>query len=91
VDHVTTADPADLNRLAFSATAHCLTGCGIGEVLGLAIATALGWSDVPSIALAVVLAFFFGYALTLVPVLRSGIALGAGLGSRSRRTRCRSR
>jgi uncharacterized protein DUF4396 len=64
-----------LNRIAFSATAHCLTGCAIGEVLGLAIASALGWANLPSIALAVVLAFFFGYSLTLVPLLRSKIPL----------------
>lgn len=60
-----------LNRLAFSATAHCLTGCGIGEVLGLVIGTALGWGTVSTIALAVVLAFFFGYSLTLRPLLAS--------------------
>jgi hypothetical protein len=67
-------------RLAFSATTHCLTGCAIGEVLGLVIANALGWSDPPSIALAVVLAFFFGYSLTLWPLLRAGVALGAAIG-----------
>ena len=66
-----------LNRLAASATTHCLTGCAIGEVLGLVIGTALGWSTVPTIALAVVLAFFFGYLLTSIPLLRSGLALGA--------------
>ena len=65
-----------LNRLALSATVHCLTGCGIGEVLGLVIATALGWDDLPSIALAVALAFVFGYGLTLRPLLRSGVAFG---------------
>jgi len=64
-----------LNRLAFAATWHCLTGCAIGEVLGLAIATALGWGNVASIALAVVLAFFFGYSLTLRPLLASGVPL----------------
>ena len=63
-----------LNRLALQATIHCLTGCAIGEVLGLVIATQLGWDDLPSIALAVVLAFVFGYALTLRSVLRSGIS-----------------
>jgi Domain of unknown function (DUF4396) len=67
-------------RLAFSATTHCLTGCAIGEVLGLVIATALGWSDLPSIALAVVLAFIFGYSLTLWPLIRGGLALGAAIG-----------
>jgi len=68
-----------LNRLAFSATAHCLTGCAIGEVLGLVIGMALGWGNVATIALAVVLAFFFGYLLTMIPLLRSGIALAAAL------------
>ena len=67
-------------RLAVSATLHCLTGCGIGEVLGLVIADALGWTTVPAIALAVVLAFIFGYSLTLQPLLRGGVALGAALG-----------
>jgi hypothetical protein len=62
-----------LNRLAFSATVHCLTGCAIGEVLGMIIGTALGWSDLATIALAVVLAFFFGYTLTSWPLLRSGM------------------
>ena len=68
-----------LNRLAFSATAHCLTGCAIGEVLGVVIGTALGWSNFATIALAIVLAFFFGYALTMLPLLRSGLALRAVL------------
>ncbi len=70
---------SSLNRLAFSATGHCLTGCAIGEVLGLIIADALGWGDVASIALAVVLAFFFGYSLTMVPLLRSDIALASAI------------
>jgi Domain of unknown function (DUF4396) len=65
------------NQLALSATIHCLTGCGIGEVLGLVVATQLGWEDLPSILLAVVLAFLFGYALTLRPLLASGVAFGA--------------
>jgi hypothetical protein len=68
-----------LNRLAFSATAHCLTGCAIGEVLGLVIGTILGWGNVATIALAVVLAFFFGYSLTMLPLLRSGLALATVL------------
>jgi hypothetical protein len=66
-----------LNRLAASATNHCLTGCVIGEVTGMTIATALGWGDVASIALAVALAFLFGYSLTSLPLIRSGLALGA--------------
>ncbi len=68
-----------LNRLSLSATLHCLTGCAIGEVLGLVIGTALGWGNVATIALAVVLAFFFGYSLTMLPLLRSGLALGAAI------------
>jgi hypothetical protein len=71
---------ASLNRLAFSATWHCLTGCAVGEVLGVAIGTALDWSNAPTIALAIVLAFFFGYSFTAVPLLRSGLALGAAAG-----------
>jgi Domain of unknown function (DUF4396) len=66
-----------LNRLAFSATVHCLTGCAIGEVLGVVIGTALGWSDAATIALAIALAFFFGYSFTSWPLLRAGMALGA--------------
>ena len=64
-----------LNRTAFSATLHCLTGCAIGEVLGMVIGTALGWVNFATIALAVVLAFYFGYSLTMIPLLRSGLAL----------------
>jgi hypothetical protein len=73
-------DGASLNRLAVSATVHCLTGCAIGEVLGMVIGTALGWSNWPTVALAVVLAFVFGYALTLWPLRRAGIAWGTALG-----------
>jgi hypothetical protein len=62
-----------LNRLAFSATVHCLTGCAIGEVLGMVIGTALGWSDGATIAISIALAFFFGYALTSLPLLRTGM------------------
>jgi hypothetical protein len=61
--------PASLNRVAWSATLHCLTGCAIGEVLGMVIGTALGWGNAATIALAVVLAFLFGYALTLRPLV----------------------
>jgi hypothetical protein len=68
-----------LNRLALLATLHCLTGCAIGEVLGMIIGTALGWGDWPTIALAVVLAFFFGYSLTALPLLRSGLSLATVL------------
>ena len=70
---------SSLNRTAFSATLHCLTGCAIGEVLGMVIGSALGWGNVATIVLAIVLAFFFGYGLTMLPLLRSGMALGAVL------------
>ena len=69
-----------LTRLAVSATLHCLTGCAIGEVLGMVLATWWGWHDAASIALAVALAFLFGYALTIAPVLRSGLPLRQALG-----------
>jgi hypothetical protein len=68
-----------LNRLAFTATAHCLSGCATGEILGLLIGTALGWANAPTIGLAVLLAFFFGYAFTMVPLLKAGLAFGAVL------------
>ena len=63
----------DTWRTAISATLHCLTGCAIGEVLGMVLATWWGWGDVASIVLAVVLAFFFGYLLTFVGVRRAGL------------------
>ena len=75
--HVPGQDGGSLNALALSATLHCLTGCAIGEVLGMVIGTALGLGDVATIALAVALAFLFGYALTIRPLLRSGLAFGA--------------
>jgi Domain of unknown function (DUF4396) len=74
------AETPDLNRIAISATLHCLTGCAIGEVLGMVVATAFGWGNALSIALAIVLAFFFGYSLTLGPVLRAGVPPRRALG-----------
>ena len=71
---------ASLTRLAISATLHCLTGCAIGEVLGMVLATWWGWGDAASIALAVVLAFFFGYSLTMFPVLRAGVVFRSAVG-----------
>ena len=65
-----------LNRLAFTATAHCLSGCAIGEVAGMVIGTALGWGNAQTIALAVVLAFISGFGLTMLPLLRAGMAMG---------------
>ena len=66
-------------RTAISATVHCLTGCAIGEVLGMVLATWWGWGDAASIALAVVLAFFFGYLLTFVGVRRAGLDVRAAV------------
>lgn len=71
--------PPSLNRTAFSATVHCLTGCAIGEVLGMVLGTALGWSNGATVVASVLLAFFFGYGLTMLPLLRSGLAFAAVL------------
>jgi hypothetical protein len=65
--------PARLWRSALQATLHCLTGCAIGEVLGMVLATVFGWGNAASIAAAVGLAFLFGYALTIRPVLQAGL------------------
>src|SRR5215203_942822 len=65
---------SDLNRLSVAATNHCLTGCVIGEVLGMVLATAFGWGNVPQIALAVALAYFFGFLLTSLPLIRARLA-----------------
>ena len=65
-----------VNRLAISATNHCLTGCVIGEVLGMAIATALGWGNAAQIAIAIALAYVFGFGLTALPLVRAGLAAG---------------
>ena len=63
------------NALALAATVHCLTGCAIGEVLGMVLGTAFGWSDGVTLAVSILLAFLFGYALTSLPLLRSGLSL----------------
>lgn len=70
---------SSVNRMAVSATLHCLTGCAIGEIVGLIIGTALGLSNLATIALAVALAFAFGYSLSTLPLLKAGLALGAAL------------
>lgn len=75
--HATPASGRALTQLAVSATLHCLTGCAIGEVVGMLIGTALGLSNLGTIALAVALAFLFGYGLTSLPLLRAGMALSA--------------
>jgi len=71
------AATTQLNRLAASATNHCLTGCVIGEVVGMVIATALGWGSLASIAIAVALAFLFGYGLTSLPLVRARLPLAS--------------
>lgn len=73
-------DGRALTLMAVSATAHCLTGCAIGEVLGMVIGTGLSWGNGATIALSVVLAFLFGYSLTITPVLRAGVSLRQALG-----------
>lgn len=76
-DHAHDDHGGSINAVALSATLHCLTGCAIGEVAGMVIGSALGWSDIATIVLAVTLAFLFGYTLTSIPLLRAGFALGA--------------
>lgn len=71
----TQPETTDTTRLAFQATVHCLTGCGIGEVLGLGGATLLGLGNTTSIVLGIVLAYIFGYGLTFVPLVRAGMPL----------------
>jgi hypothetical protein len=76
----TRAAPASLWQSAIRATLHCLTGCAIGEVLGMVLATAFGFGNASSIAISVVLAFLFGYTLTIRPVLRAGVGLRRAAG-----------
>jgi hypothetical protein len=71
----TTSEQQSLNRLAFMATVHCLSGCAIGEILGMVLSTWWGFGNAASIALSIVLAFCFGYGLTSLPLLRSGMSV----------------
>ncbi|MFN8193561.1 MAG: DUF4396 domain-containing protein [Nocardioidaceae bacterium] len=73
-------DLGSLNAMAASATLHCLTGCAIGEVVGLVVGTAAGLTNAATIAISVALAFVFGYTLSAMPLLRSGLALRRALG-----------
>jgi len=75
--HAMPSSGRELTGVAISATLHCLTGCAIGEIAGMAIATAFGWSNGPTIVISIVLAFVFGYSLTSLPLLRAGLALAA--------------
>jgi hypothetical protein len=68
-----------LNRTAFSATVHCLTGCAIGEILGMVLSTWWGWSNTGNVVLSVSLAFVFGYSLTMLPLLRAGLIMRRSL------------
>jgi hypothetical protein len=79
-NHAGAQESSSLNRAALMATLHCLTGCSIGEVLGMVIGTALGWANWPTVALAVGLAFLFGYGMTIWPLRRAGMAWGTVLG-----------
>ncbi len=78
--HQHAAEGPGLTRTAIAATLHCLTGCAIGEVLGMVLATAFGWGNGLSIAASIVLAFAFGYGLTTVPLLRAGLPLRRVIG-----------
>jgi hypothetical protein len=78
-EHHTEAGDVNFTKMAISATLHCLTGCAIGEILGMVIGTALGWHDIPMIALAIALAFLFGYGLTLMSVRRHGVGFKEAL------------
>ena len=73
----TAAPHGDLNRLAISATTHCLTGCAIGEILGIFLGTAFGWGNLATIALAVGLAYLFGFGLTSLPLFKAGLTFSA--------------
>jgi Domain of unknown function (DUF4396) len=86
------APAGNLNRLALSATTHCLTGCALGEIVGMAIATGAGWGNVAQIALAVALAYLFGFTLTARPLVKAGLSAPASSSPpRSRPTPSRSR
>lgn len=76
----TSSSGAALTRSAISATLHCLTGCAIGEILGMVISTALGWHNVANIVVSIVLAFVFGYGLTIRPVLAAGLGFRRAFG-----------
>jgi hypothetical protein len=76
MESTTTSPHGTFNSLAFSATVHCLTGCALGEVAGMMIALAFGWGNLAQIALAVGLAYLFGFTLTALPLVRAGLAAG---------------
>ena len=79
MNNTTDAPNPSLNRLAFSATTHCLFGCAIGEVLGMVLAALFGWGMASTLVLATTLAFMFGYLMTILPLLRGGMEIRAAL------------
>jgi hypothetical protein len=78
--HTARAHAPSLNMLALTATTHCLTGCAIGEVLGMVIGTAANWHNAATVTISIILAFTFGYAFTLGPLIKSGVAFRTALG-----------
>ena len=78
-DHHNHHQPQSLKKLAFSATLHCLTGCSIGEVSGMALGSLFHWPNIETVVVSIVLAFIFGYSLTLMPLLKSAIPLKRAL------------
>jgi len=78
--HAMAGEKASLTSLAVSATIHCLTGCAIGEVLGMVIGLALSWNNTATVALSVLLAFLFGYSMTLLPLLAGGMVFRTAMG-----------
>lgn len=78
--HVRAVEKASVTGLAVSATIHCLTGCAIGEVLGMVIGVAFGWGNIATVALSVALAFLFGYSMTLWPLVAGGMAFRTAAG-----------
>jgi hypothetical protein len=78
-EHLAGHQAQSLNHTAFSATVHCLTGCAIGEILGLVLGTAFGWANGTTIAASIALAFFFGYSLTMLPLLRADLSVRQAL------------
>jgi hypothetical protein len=81
MDHNMHKSPtASLTRTALSATIHCLTGCSIGEILGMVLGATFNWDNMTTVVFSTALAFLFGYALTLLPLVRSGLAVGTAIG-----------
>jgi len=78
--HAMAEEKASLTGLAYSATIHCLTGCAIGEVLGMVIGVAFGWGNIETVVLSVLLAFLFGYSMTLRPLLAGGMVFRKAAG-----------